>query len=316
MKKFIAALLAVFVLFAMCGCEIKPVTALEISGTKINSEILTYYADKVASRPSDYGLEDGPSVEEIKPLAIELCKKYIAMNTWFAQMELYLTSAEKTQVAQNVNDIWIRAENHYNKIGVSRQTLTKIKTSEAYENKVFAVLYDRGTGDSEFERELTDYFLDNYVSIRTVCAYFASGDGKTAISQQEKNELLENFRKIKSQSISGAEAFTQASQDYGYAVSDSVVISRNTEGYPDGFFDSAFSQGANTVKIIEYDDCVFAVYKDDLRSKGEGVYSTYRSACINALYEADYGEYLDNFIASLTVEEKSPIVNRIIKKVK
>lgn len=316
MKKIIAALLAAFMLFALCSCEMKPMTAVVISGAEINSEIFAYYADKVASRPSDYGLDDGPSVEEIKPFALELCKKYIAMNTWFTEMNLYLTSAEKTQVAQTVNDIWVRAENHYKKIGVSRQTLTKIKTSEAYEDKVFAVLYDRGTGNAEYEQKLTDYFFDNYVSIRTVCGYFTTGDGKAAMSRQEKNELIENFKKIKSQSLNGADGFAQAAQELGYAASDSVVIGRNTEGYPDGFFDSAFSQSANSVQIIEYDDCVFAVYKEDLKSKGESVFSNYRSACIVALYESDYDEYLDNFIATLTVEEKKLIVNRIIKKVK
>ncbi|GEM_PF-6980148 len=316
MKKIITALLTCFLLFSFCACEMKPVTALTISGADINSEILAYYADKVASRPSDYGLEDGPSVEEIKENAIELCKKYIAMNTWFTEMNLYLTSAEKTQVAQNVNDIWVRAENHYKKIGVSRQTLTKIKTSEAYEDKVFTVLYDRGKDNAEYENKLTDYFLENYVSIRTVCAYYTTGDGKATMSQQEKNELIDNFKKLKSQSFSDADSFAQAAENLGYAATDSVVIGRSTEGYPEGFFDSAFSQNSDTVQLIEYDDCIFAVYKENLEAKGEGVFSSYRSACIVALYQADYDEYLDNFIATLTVEEKSMIIKQIIRKIK
>lgn len=316
MKRIIAALLAAFMLLAFCFCDVKPMTALTISGTDINAEIFAYYADKVASRPSDYGLDDGPSVEEIEPFAIELCKKYIAINSKFAEMKLYLTSAEKTQVAQKVNDIWVRAENHYNKIGVSRLTLTKIKTSEAYEDKVFTVLYDSGADDSANELKLTRYFIQNYVSIRTVCVYFTSGDGKAIMSQQEKNELLDSFKMIKSQSISGVEAFVQSSQDLGYSASDSVVISRSTEGYPDGFFDSVFMQNANTVQIIEYDDCVLAVYKENLEEKGEGTFSAYRSACINALYAEDFNAKLDEYISRLTVEEKKLIVKSVIKKVK
>lgn len=316
MKKITAAILAAFMLLTFCSCDMKPMTALVISGTDINSEIFAYYADKVASRPADYGLEDGPSVEEIKPFAIELCKKYIAVNSKFTEMELYLTSAKKTQVAQNVNDIWVRAENHYDKIGVSRQTLTKIKTSEAYEDKLFTVLYDRGTDDSASETKLNIYFIQNYICLRTICAYLTSDDGKTSMSQQQKNELIDNFKLIKSQSISGVDAFIQSSQDLGYSVSDSVVIGRNTEGYPDGFFDSVYMQNANTVQIIEYDDCVFAVYKENLEEKGEELFSNYRSACINALYADDFNAELDEYISSLTVEEKGPIIKYIIKKVK
>ena len=43
-------------------------------------------------------------------------------------------------------------------------------------------------------------------------------------------------------------------------------------------------QQANTVQVLVYDECVFAVLKEDLAAKGESLYANYRSSCIKDLY--------------------------------
>lgn len=315
MKKFISAVLAVFMLTAFCSCSGAPAAALVISGTEINEEIFAYYADKAASRPEDFGLKANPSAQDIKTAATEQCKKYAANNTAFRDMGISLSAAEKTSVAQNVNDLWVRFEEHYNKIGVSKQTLTKICTSEAYENKVFEVTYDTGTGDAQGEKKLKDYFYDNYVCFRLVCAYFTSADGKSRMPQQQINDIMADMELIRADSSKGIDAFTDSAQEKGYSVSDSVIVKKGSDGYPDGFYEDIRTQNAGTAKIIEYDECVFAVFKEELKGKGESVYAQYRSDCVDDLYYTDYEEKLNEYIAGLTVSEKTRVTDKVISRV-
>ena len=314
MKKLSALFIAVLILFSFCSCSSYKTTALVISGTEIDSEIFTYYLDRVIQRPADYGLPENPQKKELKESAVNECKNYLAANTKFRDMGLTLSASEKVEISENVNNFWMRFENHYKNIGVSKQTLTKIMTSQAYTEAIFNATYDKGTGDAAAEQILQNYFYGNYISFRNVCAYFTSADGKTPMSQADKNRLIAAFEALSKESFDSADDFSAAVQNAGYSLSDSVILKKGSEGYPDGFYEKVSNQGDGTVQIIIYDECVFAVWKENLKEKGESVYAGYRSSCIKDLYSGQSEEENEGYIQSLTVEEKSGTINRIIKK--
>lgn len=313
MKRIIPALLAVLILLTVTACTPTDTTALVISGTEIDSEIFTYYLDKVINRPTDYGLAVNPEKKLLKQAVIDECKKYIAINTSFRDRGLSLSSADKVAISQNVNNFWIRFENHYDEIGVSKQTLTKIMTADAYKEAIFTSTYDKGTDDAVAEKALKDYFYSNYVSFRTVCAYFTAPDG-TAMSQADKIALVESFGTLASNTAVDPDALSETVSSAGYTLSDSIILKKNSDGYPVGFFEKVYAQTNGTVQILKYDDCVFAVMKESLEAKGEGVYANYRTSCISDLYSGLSEAELRAFTDTLTVEEKS--ADRIINKMK
>ena len=313
MKRLAALLLAVFMILSLTACGSNAKTVLIISGTEINSEIFTYYLDKVIQRPIDYNLPENPLKQELKEAAINECKQYLAANTEFRNKGLSLTSSEKVEISQAVNDYWVRFENHFKDIGVSKQTLTKIMTSQTYEDALFTAEYDKGTGNTEAEAVIQDYFYDNYISFRTICAYFTSADGTTPMTQLEKNQLLSSVNALAANAGTDADAFAQTAQEAGYTLSSSVLLKNGAEGYPDGFFEKVAEQTDKTVQVLTYDECVFIVWKENLKEKGESVYASYRSTCINDLYSDEYNAEKDDYIAALTVEEKSG-VDKIINK--
>jgi hypothetical protein len=130
MKRIISVLLTALILLSVSACTKAETTALIISGTEIDSGIFTYYLDKVVNRPLDYGLTENPEKKLLKQAVIDECKKYVAINTGFRDKGLSLSAADKVEIAQNVNNFWVRFENHYNEIGVSKQTIFKIETSK------------------------------------------------------------------------------------------------------------------------------------------------------------------------------------------
>lgn len=311
MKKIFSALLAVLILLSFASCASSKKTVLVISGTEIDSEVFTYYLDKVIQRPADYGLAENPEKKLLKQTAVDECKKYVAVNTSFKDKGLTLSASDKVEISDNVNCFWTRFENHYKEIGVSKQTLTKIMTSDACEEAIFTATYDRGSGNKAAEKELTDYFYSNYVSFRTVCAYFTAADG-SAMPQAEKIAVVEAFKAMGQNTAVDADKFSEAVTAAGYTLSDSIILKKDSDGYPAGFFEKVYSQTKGTVQILEYDECVFAVMKESLEDKGEAVYANYRTSCINDLYSDAWEQEISSYIETLTVDEKG--VDRIVNK--
>lgn len=313
MKKLFAALLAAAMLL-LGACSDKNTYALKIEGTEIGGEVYAYYLDKVVSAPERYGLDADASDSELRKAAADECKRYVAVNTDFRNGGKPLTSAQKYEISETVNNVWLRFANHYNKIGVSKQTVNKIVTSEKYEEAVFTALYDKGVENAAAEKKLQDYFYTNYVSFRTVCVYFTSASGEP-LTQAEKSEMLAVFDALATSKASTPEDFTQGFLDEGYSASDTVILKKNSDGYPDGFFEAVYNQADATVQVIVYEDCVFAVYKENLREKGESVYASYRSVCISDIYAAENEERINLIAADLKVEENAKVIDEIYKKV-
>lgn len=313
MKKLTALIMAVIMLFLMCSCSQNKKTVFDISGAEIDTEIFTYYLDKVISRPTDYGLPENPEKADVKAAATEQCKKYVAANTMFRNMGLSLSVSDKVGISETVNNLWVRFENHYDEIGVSKQTITKIYTSQAYSDAIFTSTYDKGVENTAAEAVIQDYFYENYVSFRAVCEYFNAADG-TQISQKAKTELLNKIEGIAAASVDGADSFSETVQSLGYSASASVLLKKGSDGYPAGFYDRVYAMTDNDVEIIVYDDCVFAVMKENLKEKGESVYSEYRSACIADLYSEESRREVEELMNSFSVEEKGGRADRIIKE--
>lgn len=315
MKKIISVMLAAVMLFLLGACSDGLKAPVTIEGTKINGEIFTYFLHRIIASPESYGLDADADEKELKEAAVNECKVYLFTNTEFANSGESLTSAQKVEIAETVNNIWLRSENHFNSVGVTKQTLTKIMTAEKYEEVLFSALYDKGTQDASAEKKIQDYFYSNYVCFKTVCAYFSSASGEP-MTQLEKNQMLSVFDGLSTTKAVTAEDFTKSFLDAGYQASDTVVLKKSSDGYPEGFFDSVKAQEDGTVRTVVYDDCVFAVYKENLEDKGESVYASYRSACINDLYASENESRIENAVEALTVEENQREIDKIYNRIK
>ena len=75
--------------------------------------------------------------------------------------------------------------------------------------------------------------------------------------------------------------------------------------YPAGFFDTVYDMFDNSVKVITYGDCVFAVRKENLEKLGEGLYAGYRSSLIKDMYGEEWQKTIDSYIETFTVDEKN-----------
>ena len=302
MKKIFSFILIFALLISLMGCAGRKKVALVISGTEISEEIYNYYLSIITARPTDYGLDEEPSDKELKDAAVERCRRFVAISTDFDERDITLTVAEKVAVADKVNNYMLRFEKHYEKIGVSRETLNSIFTVEAKEDAIFDSMYDKGISNEKEEAIIKRYFSQNYVAFRSICAYFTDSSGNE-ISAVEKSALTEVFANIVSEAGTASSAFTEACNNAGYSASDIIILEKDSDGYPDGFFEKVKAQATGTVEAYEYDECIFAVRTESLDELGDGVYGNYRSTCIEDMYSDDWEEYIANYVENFTVEE-------------
>ena len=303
MKRFLSILFALLTLIlCLSSCGQREKIAFTVSGADISEGIYAYYYDCVSSRPQDYGLDKKSKEKDFKKTAREECVRFVALNTYFNSLGISLSPSEKVSISEKVNNYWRRFQAHYEKIGTKKHELNKVFTCEEYENKIFNALYDKGTGDKQSEEKIKMYFYSEYTAFRCICAYFTTADGKNQITESEKRELLAKIKRIEESSGKSVEDFNEYCQAAGYTASNVVILNRNSPGYPLGFFTNVYNLRDEQVKIISYDDSVFAVRKENLEKLSEQVYMTYRSACIRELYGKDWEEHMTDYISNFKIE--------------
>ena len=294
-KKLLCILLTLACLFLSSCQKLEKNETVSAGKSQVSKEVFTYYTSLVNNRPGDYGLVDNSSNEQVEAAAKELCIKYLAINTDFARRGLALTPAQKAEIAQNVNNYCLAFSSHYENIGVSRQTPTKIFTNKAYEESVFTSIYDLGQNNSAAEAAIKNYFYSNYVSFRAVCTYYSNDDRKA--TQQEKLDIVTDFANMKNEFDPSADnpalEFSLITQNYGYIESESILLKKGSATYPAGFFEKVLYMKSHTVEIANYDECIFIIFKNSPEDIGDSVFSTYRAACINDMHADEWEAYLE-----------------------
>ena len=318
MLKKITALFTVFAMcFALSSCSVfqadEPVVT--VSGAEVGKEIFAYYFDKVAANPSGYGLDEKATPEDYADKAVELCTRYVTVNTLFEKYNLKLTPSQKYSIADDVGNRWTCYGNHYKKIGVSRATVSKIITNETYEDTIFTTLFDNS--DEESEKKVKKYFAENYIIFRAVCGYFITTDAAGSdieMSAAEKDKVEEKFRSLtgKIEEISGLES---AANELNYTASSAILLKKTQcEGYPDGFFEDVNSLQDETASVLRYDDCIFIIWKYNPADREEE-YAACRSQCVKDMYsafgEASYRSLEETF----EVTRSEAMINSFIKNI-
>lgn len=281
MKKILVSIgifLSLTILFTSCSLPVGKV--ITVGSVEVDKEIYTYYLDSaIASSESE------PDSAAAMKEAAENCVRYIAVNTVFSEMKLSLTDSKKNEVSQTVNDLWRLYGNYYEKIGVSKQTLTKVYESKAYENAIFLAYYDTDGLTPVPEETVQKYFTDNYVVIKSINGYLTDVDenGNTismdAESRQKTTASFESFVT----KINGGSMIDDVYAEYigqeGSTVQP-VVVNKDSSLYPEGFFDSVKAIEEDKAKVIVIGDYIFAVQRLAPDSDSNIYYQLNREDCL------------------------------------
>lgn len=316
MKKIFASIgifLALTILFS--SCDLPTGKVITVGSVEVDKEIYTYYLDSAVASS-----EGVPESTTVMKEAAENCVRYIAVNTVFSEMGLSLSDTKKNDVSQTVNDLWRLYGNYYEKIGVSKQTLTKVYESKAYENAIFLAYYDTDGITPVPEETVEKYFSDNYAIIKSINGYLTDLDenGNTVpMDAQNRQKTTAAFQSLV-EKINGGALIDDVYSDYisqeGAAVQP-VVINKDSSLYPDGFFDAAKAIEDNKAAVIVLGDYIFAVQRLASDSDSNLYYQLNRENCLLNLKGAEFEKMVSQWAGKYSFEVNQRAAKACYKKV-
>jgi hypothetical protein len=275
-------------------------SALKINGKEISNDVFTYFID-VAMNELDVNADEN----SILTKAIKLTETYYKTNSLAVKCNVSLSTANKAAVSEKVNAYWGIYGDYYTSIGVTKETLTKIFTSEAYRNQLLIHYYDEGGEEEIGVATMYAYFKMNYIVFQAINGYFTYLDdnGNTVI--RTPNEIEEIILKFQNMAlmINSKEKTMEEAADFlatsGYSSSVvTLVLGKNDTSYPEGFFDKVQSTKARIASVIGTNEYIFIVLRGDA-----GVNSEYFKEKKEEILKALVGDKIDVKIdKSLAVE--------------
>ncbi len=267
--------------------------ALRIDSVNISDDVTAYFLDQAST---ELGFENGKKALEDKTVA--LCMKYFKTNTLANAHHIKLTVEEKAEVSEKVNATWSIFGNYYNKIGVRKDTLTKIFTTDVFRDKLILAYYGKGGTEEIPESRLYASFKANYVVFQAITGYFTTTDlagNQVSISQNEIETLILQFQNARNMVNSGEHDMNETADilsDSGVRCSvQTVVLHKDDDTYPAGFFEKVQSADSRQATVVASNEYIFLVLKGDVNAKSE-FYTNKKVEIIKSIV----GNEIDNII--------------------
>ena len=305
-RKILSIILAICCLVStlvFSGCSlVDKGTAMEINGVEISDDVFTYFLDLAVI---DLGV-DAP-LKTLKERATDYAETYFKTNSLAHSRGVTLSTAEKAAVSERVNAYWGIYGEYYSKIGVTKETLTKVFSADAFRKALLVHFYGTG-GEEEIPlTRLYAQFKTNYIVFQAITGYFTQTNinGQTVkISETEKEALILKFQNMSAMVNAGEQNMEQAADflaESGYQGSvQTVVLHKDDTSYPPGFFEKVKNTESRHATVIGTDEYIFLVLRGDADTK-----SSYFKEKTTEMIEIIVGNEIDEKIEkSLVVETK------------
>lgn len=291
MKRWIGACVALVLLLASlsaCGTD----AGAEVNGSPVGEGVCLYFDDLARS--------EDPDADEAahQAAADKMLAEYVAINAAFTSRGLSLTVVQKAEVSQTVNDLWRLFGDYYTNLGVTKQDLWKVKTSEAYKDAVMTDYYAADGDEPVDEATLQAYFSANYIAFQSITGFLTTVDDSgnaVALSDTERANIVTSFENMAS-AIAGGSSVAEEAAKASNTISnpETVVVSRADENYSDAFFEHVFAMENNTTSVFTDGDYVFLVLREDITDTERNLFADYRTDCLRTLK----GEEFDTVVAA------------------
>ena len=303
----IIAIIASSGIFSSCAASKKEAPALKLNGVEISNDVFTYFIDAAMTELGINATQDS-----VLTKAVGLTETYFKTNTLANKTGISLSTAQKAAVSEKVNAYWGIYGEYYTSIGVTKETLTKVFTSEAYRNQLLVHFYGEGGEEEVGVANMYAYFKMNYIVFQAINGYFTYMDdnGNTVIhTPNEIEEIILKFQNMaslinaKEKTMDEATDFLAAS---GYSSSVvTLVLGKNDTTYPAGFFEKVQKTKARVATVIGTNEYIFIVLRGDA-----GVTSEYYQGKKEEILTALVGDKID-----VKIDESIAIENTLDEEI-
>ncbi len=286
------SVIASLCLFSSCAVLEKS-SAIKIDTVEISDDVTAYFLDKASSE-----IDFSQGRKAIKDKTVSLVEHYFKTNTLAYAHHLKLSVEEKAEVSERVSAVWSIYGSYYKKIGVRRDTLTKIFTADVYRDKLILAYYSTGGTQEIPESRIFASFKTNYVIFQAITGYFTTTDlsGNTIrIPKDEMETLVLKFQNMKDMVNSGEHDMIGAA-DYltstGVQCSvQTVILHKDDDTYPAGFFNKVQTIDTRQSTVIASNDYIFLILRGEA-----GIGSDYFNSKKIEIIKSIVGDDIDGII--------------------
>lgn len=304
---FILAIICLSATVAFSGCSFADKgVAMEINDVEISDDVFTYFLDLAVV---DLGV-DAP-LKSLKERASVYAETYFKTNSLAHSRGITLSTAEKADVSERVNAYWGIYGAYYSKIGVTKETLTKIFTADAFREALLVHFYGTG-GEEEIPlARLYAQFKTNYIVFQAITGYLTTTDlnGQAVkISETEKEALVLKFQNMCAMVNAGEQNMEQAADflaESGYQGSvQTVVLHKDDTSYPAGFFEKVKNTEARLATVIGTEEYIFLVLRGDADTKSS-YFNEKRTEMIEIIVGNEIDEKIEKSLVTKTKIDNS-----------
>lgn len=327
MKKKITSLILLAVCLLMCftACGNKLSYALSINETEVTEGVYAYYLDYVLANPDEFNLKAENYKEDAKTAATELVKKYIAINTMMQDLSVTPSYSTKAEIAEDTDSYWDFFSDHYEKIGITKQDINKIITSDKYEMALLDYYYGE---DSEISpvstKKLKNAFTQKYVGVKIIAASLTTTDtlGNTvALDDIELKNTRSAFENMKNKANNGTDidsiysSYNSTKDLIGTESLETYVFTKDSARYSNEFFAQVIKLDYNKATVYESEDTIYLLYRVDITGEEYNYFLTYKEDVLADLKLADLEKKISSKANKYEIKEYSTKTNKIYDRI-
>lgn len=325
MKRIISlALIIMLILTAFAGCGSNLKYAINVGGVDVTEGVYTYYLDYALTHKSELSLDEDALEDDIEDAAAELVKKYVAVNSLWAELETNMGYDLRNDAAVDADERWDLFGKYYESIGITKQDLYKIVKSETYVTALTKYYYGEDSEISPIKtKTLKAAFSKKYVGVKIIAASLTTVDtlGNTVkLTGTSLTSIQRYFDSMEAKANSGAdidELYAEYNTSHDLIGTDGLdiyIFTKESTQYGSDFFKKVSKLDNNKATVIENDDTIYLVYRVDISSDDYEYFMTYKNDVLLELYKDKIDALIEKRCADYEVEEKSRRVKKIYNR--
>ena len=347
-RRFIAASCAIVCVASMTGCSdsgyIGTINGMQIpNGIYIYDLQLTAYNEASSKIKEEKGdslgtaevtvftetIDGKPASAWLKDYALERVKRYVAIESLFDEYGLTLSDDDNNSINDYIksldNDLGYYAQyygieestfgEHFENMGISKDTLRKITENSYKESAVFLHNYDKDGLTPVSEDEINSYATENYAAVKLLKVTFTDHQGISLKDDADKEKIRELAQSYADRANSGEDwvdiqydfdlraaqykAWTDAEDSYAEEHSSTAEAKSTEEAKQTAEAAETAEADKSTAEISETAESA-AAETAEAEIPAEEIYTK----PIVSTGDADYDKYVQDKIDAATAEKK------------
>lgn len=320
-RRFIAASCAIVCAASMTGCSdsgyIGTINGMQIpNGIYIYDLQLTAYNEASSKIKEEKGdslgtaevtvftetIDGKPASAWLKDYALERVKRYVAIESLFDEYGLTLSDDDNNSINDYIksldNDLGYYAQyygieestfgEHFENMGISKDTLRKITENSYKESAVFLHNYDKDGLTPVSEDEINSYATENYAAVKLLKVTFTDHQGLSLKDDADKEKIRELAQSYADRANSG-EDWVDIQYDFDLRAAQYEAWTDADDSYAEEHSSTAEAKSTEEAKqTAEAEIPAEEIYTKPIVSTGD----------------ADYDKYVQDKIDAATAEKK------------